>query len=130
MKAFAFVRLLVLALFATVFAQAASAQVFFSNTRVGNVLYSHTTVGTTTAVAISPSSVSPGLLAWKLCNDAVNTSTYLIVGEATDVATDGAQIGPGVCFDCPNCNAATLKAVKVKGQAAANGYSVIQFKQQ
>lgn len=108
----------------------ASAQVFFGNTRVGNVVYNHTTVGTSTTLAISSSSVSPNLLAWKICNDAVNTSTYMLVGEATDVATDGVSVGPGLCFECPNCNAATLKLIKVKGQAASNGYSVIQYKQQ
>lgn len=108
---------------------AAQAQVFFSNTRVSNVIYSHSTVGTTTADAIADASVLPNLLAWKICNDAVNTSTYMLLGEAADVATDGVSLAPGTCFECPNCNAATLKAIKVKGQAASNGYSVVQFKQ-
>lgn len=119
-----------IALFGIMAASSAHAQVFFANTRVGNVLYSHSTVGTSTALAISASSVSPGLLAWKICNDAVNTSTYLLLGEASDVSTDGVSIAPGSCFECPNCNAATLKLIKVEGQAASNGYSVIQFKQQ
>lgn len=113
----------------TLATQFADAQVFFSNTRVSNVIYSHSTVGTTTADAIADASVLPNLLAWKICNDAVNTSTYLLLGEAADVATDGVSLAPGSCFECPNCNPATLKAIKVKGQAADNGYSVIQFKQ-
>ena len=108
----------------------ANAQVFFSNTRVGSVVQTHTTVDTSTALAISSSSVAANLLAWKLCNDAVNSSTYLYVGKATDVATDGVQLGKGQCFDCPNCTGATLKLIKVKGQAATNGYSIIQYKQQ
>lgn len=105
------------------------AQVFFSNLRVSNAIYTHSTVGTSTALAISASAVSPGLLGWKLCNDAVNTSTYLLVGEAVDVSTDGRMLGPGKCHECPNCSPATLKAVKVEAQAASNGYSIVQYKQ-
>lgn len=105
------------------------AQVFFSNLRVSNAIFTHSTVGTSTAAAISPSAVSPGLLGWKICNDAVNTSTYLLVGEAVDVSTDGRMLGPGKCHECPNCSPATLKAVKVEAQAASNGYSVVQYKQ-
>lgn len=119
--------LFVVALFAAVPAQA---QVFLQNSRVGIVNHSHATVGTSSTLAIASASVSPGLLGWQICNDAVNTSTYLIVGKATDVATDGVMLDKGVCFQCPNCNAQTLKLVKVKAQAAANGYSVVQYKQQ
>lgn len=108
----------------------AHAQVFFSNLRVGSVVQTHTTVGTSTTLAISSGSVSPSLIGWKLCNDAVNTSTYLLVGQAADVATDGTSLAPGACFECPNCVASTLKLAKVKGQAASNGYSILQYKQQ
>lgn len=108
----------------------ASAQVFFSNTRVGSVVQSHATIGTSAAVAIAAASVSPNLLAWSICNDAVNTSTYLWVGKASDPSTDGTQLAPGACYACPNCLAVTLKAVRVLGQAASNGYSIIQYKQQ
>lgn len=111
-------------------ASLANAQVFFANTRVGSVTHTHATVDTTTALAIASSSVAANLLGWQLCNDAVNTSTYLLVGKATDVATDGVMLGKGQCFVCPNCTGATLKLIKVKGQAATNGYSVIQYKQQ
>ena len=128
-RLFSYLSLLLVASFLILAAPFANAQVFFSNLRVSNTFFSHTTVGTTTAAAISSSSVSPGLLGWKICNDAVNTSTYLLVGEAADVATDGRMLGPGKCFECPNCTPATLKAAKVKAQAAANGYSVVQFKQ-
>lgn len=119
-----------LALAGTFAASQAHAQVFFANTRVGNVVTKHTTVGTSTADAIADADVSPALLAWKICNDAVNTSTYLLVGEAVDVSTDGVSVAPGSCFECPNCNSATLKAIKVEGQASSNGYSVVQYKQQ
>jgi hypothetical protein len=112
------------------FSVQASAQVFFSNTRTGNLIQTHSTVGTSAADAIASASVSNNLLAWKICNDAVNTSTYLFVGEAADPATDGVQLDKGQCFECPNCTAKTLKTIKVKAQAASNGYSVIQFKQQ
>lgn len=108
----------------------ANAQVFFSNTRVGGIKSTHATIGTTTGDAIASASVNSGLLAWKICNDAVNTSTHLYVGEAADAATDGVQLGKGQCFECPNCNSATLKLIKVKAQAASNGYSVIQYRQQ
>lgn len=107
----------------------AEAQVFFANTRVGTVTSTHTTVGTSTALAISSGSVGTAVLGWQICNDAVNTSTYLYVGKASDAATDGVQLDKGQCFVCPNCNAGSLKLVKLKAQAASNGYSVIQYKQ-
>src|SRR5690242_8928757 len=101
-------------------AQSASAQVFFSNTRVGSVVQTHATVGTAAALAISSSSVASNLLSWKVCNDAVNSSTYLYVGKAADPSTDGVQLAPGACFVCPNCNASTLKLVNLKAQASSN----------
>lgn len=109
----------------------ANAQVIsFDNVRIGTIVQSHATVGTTTADAIADASVVPSLLAWKICNDAVNVSTHLIVGQAADVATDGIVLGLGDCFECPNCTPSTLKAFRVKGQAADNGYSIIQYRQQ
>lgn len=115
---------------ALLLATPAPAQVFFANTRIGSVVQTHTTAGTTASLAIPSTSVSPNLLAWKLCNDAVNTSTYLFVGKAADPATDGTQLAPGACYVCPNCVATTLKTINVKAQAAANGYSITQYKQQ
>ena len=122
--------LLLTALFASLATMPAHAQVFFSNARVGNVVTKHTTVGTSAAVAVASADVLGGLLAWKICNDAVNTSTYLYVGKATDPADDGVQLGKGQCLECPNCSAGTLKLMRVKAQAASNGYSVVQYKQQ
>ncbi len=108
----------------------ASAQVYYSNVRIGSLIHTHTTVGTSTTAAISSGSVGSNLLGWKICNDAVNTSTYLYVGKASDVATDGVQLDKGACLECPNCTRATLLLMKVKAQAADNGYSVVQYKQQ
>lgn len=125
--------LLVVSTIAALFLSSIPAQaqlVLFDNVRIGNVISKHSTVGTTTALAIAAADVSPSLLAWKICNDAENTSTHLIVGEATDAATDGVVLGKGKCFECPNCNPGTLKLIKVKAQAASNGYSVVQYKQQ
>lgn len=118
--------LIALLLFSTL----ASAQAFFPNTRVGSLTHYRTTVSTTTADAIPSASVVGNLLGWQICNDAVNTSTYLFVGKAADAATDGVQLDKGQCFQCPNCTSATLKLMKVKAQAASNGYAVLQYKQQ
>lgn len=109
-------------------APGARAQVFYSNLRIGSTIHTHSTVGTSTTLAISAGSVSSSLAGWRLCNDAVNTSTYLFLGEASDAATDGVQLDKAGCFECPNCSPATLKAVKLKAQAASNGYSITQFK--
>lgn len=118
---------LFLALIATLtLTSGAYAQQFFANTQASQVSFSHTTVGTSTGAALS-GAPHGGLISWKICNDAVNTSTYLLVGEAADAATDGVMLGKGACFECPNCLAATLSAIKVKAQAASNGYSIIQY---
>lgn len=101
----------------------------FNNTRIGTVTNVRGTVGTTTALAIADASVLPAALAWSICNDAVNTSTFLYVGKAVDAATDGQMLGLGQCYVCPNCTPASLKLMRVKGQAAANGYTVVQYKQ-
>lgn len=94
--------------------------------RVTRVTNYHATVGTTTAAAIA--TVSTDVIGWEICNDAVNTSTFLAVGQAADVSTDGVVLGLGQCFKCPNCTNALLKLMKVEGQAASNGYSVIQYR--
>jgi hypothetical protein len=105
-------------------------QVFFANTRTTTVSHYHSTVGTATAIAIPSASVGGNLMSWKICNDAIQSggSTFMSVGQAADVSTDGVVIAPGACFECGNCTPATLKAMKVEGQAAGNGYSVIMFK--
>jgi hypothetical protein len=52
-----------------------------------------------------------------------------MVGKSLDLATDGVRLGLGKCFDCLNCSPGSLRAAKVAGQGASNGYSVIQFQQ-
>ena len=89
-----------------------------------------TTVGTTAALAIPSASVIAGLSGFRICNDGINTSTYLVVGLNADPTIDGDRLKPGACFECMNCTAGLLKSYSVAGQAASNGYSVIQFKQQ
>ncbi len=121
-------RNVIAAILVLVCATQASAQQFFSGDRISGVVQSHATVGTSTAAAIAPSSVVGGLVSFKICNDAVNTSTHLLVGQAVDVSTDGVMLGLGQCFECINCKSDVLKAMKVEGQAASNGYSVIQYK--
>ncbi len=117
---------LVFALFAMPFA--AHAQQFYSNVKASRISTYHTTVGTSTAAAIPSASVGGNLISFKICNDAVNTSTYLLVGLAVDVSTDGLMLDKGQCYECPNCSAAILKLLKVEAQAASNGYSVVQYR--
>jgi hypothetical protein len=99
-----------------------------SDSRIVSVSQYHTTVGTATAAAIPSASVAGNIVSWKLCNDAVNTSTYLLAGFAVDAATDGVMMAPGACYVCENCQPAILKLLKVKAQAASNGYTVILYK--
>ena len=101
----------------------------FAQARVSKITQYHTTVGTTTAAAIPSANILSGLVGYSICNDAVNTSTYLIVGTTADAATDGRTMAPGACYECKNCSAGSLLSLKVKGQAASNGYSVTQFRQ-
>ena len=119
---------LFLVLLAFTFSSLGVSQTFFDNTKVGKVELYRTVIGTTSALAIPSASVGGSLLSWKICNDAVNTSTHLFVGKATDAATDGIMLGKGTCLECLNCKAATLQSMRVKGQAASNGYSVIQYR--
>lgn len=87
------------------------------------------TQGVSGAVAIAAADVVPGLMGWRICNYAVNTSTWLAVGETIDPETDGLRLGKGKCYDCPSCSPQSLKDIKLSSQAAANDYSVTQFKQ-
>ena len=105
----------------------AGAQIPFSSMRAINISTSHHTVGTSTAA--QGATVGGNVISWKICNDAVNTSTYLLVGKASDVSTDGVMLGKGACFECWNCKASTLSSMRCEGQAASNGYSVIQYRQ-
>lgn len=87
------------------------------------------TQGVDGSVAISPSSVGSNVQGWKVCNNGVNTSTWLAVGSSLDPTVEGVRLAKGKCYDCMQCTASLLKAVTVSAQAASNGYSVIQFKQ-
>ncbi len=102
--------------------------VFFDDTRITDVTVTRGTVGTSTGVALAAASIGGNIRAWKICNDAVNTSTFLLVGKAVDVTTDGVELDKGQCFECPNCTKATLEAMRVEAQASSNGYSVIQYR--
>lgn len=74
--------------------------------------------------------VVPGLMGWRICNAAVNTSTWLAVGESTlDPELDGIRLGKGKCHDCPSCSVQSLKDLRVSAQAASDAYAIIQFKQ-
>jgi hypothetical protein len=106
----------------------AQAQQFFANSRITAVTFKRATVGTTTADAIATADIAGNVLSWKICNDAVNTSTYLIVGAAADVADDGVRLLPNACFVCDNCSGSLLDSLKVKAQAASNGYSITQYR--
>lgn len=94
--------------------------------RATKIVMYRNTVGTTTAAAIA--SPASDLIGWKICNDAENTSTHLLVGMASDVSTDGTMLAKGACYECTNCPQGALALMKVEGQAASNGYSVIQYK--
>ena len=107
----------------------ANAQQFFANSRISTVTQSNDAVGTSAAVAIAPASVGGNLLSFKICNDPINTSTYLYVGQATDPSTDGVMLDKGQCFVCENCKGSVLKSMRVIAQAAANNYSIVQYRQ-
>lgn len=99
------------------------------DSRVKAVTTTHATVGTTTASAIASASVVGDVYGFLICNDPVNaSSTYLAVGQAVDVTTDGVRLDKGACYECLNCKPAILKLINVEGQGASNGYSVIQLK--
>jgi hypothetical protein len=86
------------------------------------------TQGVSASAAVVSASIVPALAGWKICNYAINTSTWLAVGKATDTETDGIRLGKGKCLECLSCTAGSLRALKVSAQAAANDYAVIQFK--
>jgi hypothetical protein len=101
---------------------------FVSSERITKITSYHSTVGTTTADAIATASIGTNVLGFSICNDAENTSTHLLVGQAADVSTDGTMLGKGQCYECLNCTSALLDALKVEAQAASNGYSIIVYR--
>lgn len=118
--------LLVLSFFVSM--TAFSQILYYNNERATKITNYHTTVDTTTADAIATATIGKDVIGWQICNDAENTSTHLLVGQAVDVSTDGVMLGKGQCFQCMNCTSALLDALKVEGQAATNGYSVIVYR--
>lgn len=87
------------------------------------------TQGVSGTKAIASASIVKNLLGWRICNDAVQTSTWLAVGKtALDPDVDGTRLGKGKCFECPSCTKASLDALYVSAQAASAGYAVVQFK--
>lgn len=106
----------------------AQAQVQLTQVRIGTVLYSHASIGTTAGAAISSASVGPAILGWTICADGANAS-YIALSNNADPDTDGVRIKAGECLACPSCSPATLKAAKVKGGAAAQLYAILQYKQ-
>jgi hypothetical protein len=99
-----------------------------NNRRVSSVSYHHATVGTTAQDAVSPSSVDTRIVGWRLCHDPESTANYLSASVGADPAVDGIRITPGQCFECNDCGRKGLIDLNVKADAAATGYSVIQFK--
>jgi len=120
--------LAILVSFLFVCSAAFSQDMFTSVNKTAYVSTYHTDVGTTTAAAIPTASVYSNITGFKICNDPVNTSTYLQIGQAADVTTDGIRLDKGKCLECANCKSGILKTLKVEGQAATNGYSVIQYR--
>lgn len=110
-------------------ADEADAQVFFANTRIGRADFDHSTVGTSAQDAIAPANVGANVLSWAVCADSANAN-YVAVSQNADPDTDGIRLGAEQCYTCSNCTASLLKSLKVKGGAAAQGYSVLQWRQQ
>jgi hypothetical protein len=94
--------------------------------RVDTLLQYHTTVDTAAALAIPVVNVGAQLRGWRFCADAGNTNTVAL-GQLADLS-DGMVLAAGACFVCDKCTTPTLKAMQVKGGAAAQGYSFVQFR--
>ncbi len=87
------------------------------------------TQGVSSSLLIPAASAKGDVVSWKICNDAVQTSTYLFVGTSSlDAGVDGVSLGKGKCLECPSCGSALLKTLYVSSQAATNTYSVVQYK--
>jgi hypothetical protein len=97
--------------------------------RVGKVEYYHATVGTAAQDTLPAINVDArNVKGWRICHDSDSTANYLAISIGADPAADGVRIGAGLCFDCDDCGGVALKDSNVKADAAATGYSVIQFK--
>lgn len=107
----------------------ADAQIFFANTRIGKTDFDHGTVGTSAQDALADADVGANVLSWAICADSANAN-YVAVSQNADPDTDGIRLGAEQCYTCANCTASLLKAIQVKGGAASQGYSVLQYRQQ
>lgn len=100
----------------------------------GNVGTSGFSVSNTAGVsgtrAIADGDVQAADQGWRICNDGVQTSTWLAVGPTSgDPTTTGQRLGKGQCYLCLSCPSGLLKTLYVSSQAASDGYSIVQFKQ-
>lgn len=85
------------------------------------------TQGVSSTAAIASASILSGGVSWKICNDAVQTSTYLTVGNSSlDAEVDGVRLGKGACLVCAYCSGSALRDLKVTSQAASGTYTVVQ----
>jgi len=89
---------------------------------------SKTTDGVSAEAAISSGDILPNLRGFWVCNDAVNTSTYLLIGWSVSVQSTGMRLGKGQCWKCEECNKAILSGMYVSGQADSNAYGIAMFK--
>ena len=99
-----------------------------SGRRIGKISYYHSTVGTTAQDAIPAGNVDSKIRGWRICHDSDSTANYLAMSIGADPAVDGLRKGPDLCYECDECGAQALIDLNVKADAAATGYSVLQFK--
>jgi len=103
-------------------------------TDIADVDTTHTSIvksidGVSGALAISSGNLITDMRGFEVCNDAVNTSTYLILSWSATIARDnGLRLGKGECFQCHDCTKEVLSTMQVSSEANANAYAVIQWK--
>ena len=98
-----------------------------SERRISSIKYYHSTVGVAAQDAITAIEVDTRLKGWRICHDAASTAGYLAISTNADPATDGLRIAPSQCYQCDDCGSKGLLEANVKADAAATGYSVLQF---
>lgn len=106
-----------------------------ATTDIADVDTTHTSIAKTTdgvsaTAAILSTNLIPNMRGFKICNDAVNTPTYLIVGWADVVTETGVRLAKGACFECDECNKTLLETMKVSAQADSDGYGIVQWRKQ
>lgn len=85
--------------------------------------------GVSSSALIATADIGSNITSWKVCSDAVQTSTYLFLGIGLDPSLAGVSLGKDKCFECKKCSGYLLRSLKVSSQAASNGYTVIQYRQ-